>query len=132
MNFDVFGATSDKSDSVILENSCYHVSPPPYMLDLDFISANAVQPVVCVGSVNVGSDITVSVSFIDPENPPSPLPNVVEHSLHCSTPTASASYVVDARGTNSFHLKGLGDGGSVTMSSLASDQGWDWAYFYDG
>ena len=58
MNYDVFGYSDDRTDSVVLEDTCYHVSPAPYLLDIDLIAASAVQPVVCVDSVNVGHDIT--------------------------------------------------------------------------
>ncbi len=132
MNFDAFGGTTGRCDTIVLSNSCYHVSPPPYMLDIDFIAANAVQPVVCVGSVNPGSDVTVTISFIDPEDPPAALPNVVEHEVQCSTSSNSVSYTIDSKTPNSFHFKGLGENGSVTVSNMKSDQLWVWAYFYDG
>ncbi len=126
MNFDAFGSSDDKSDSVVTANSCYVITPPPYMIDVDFIAANAVRPIICVGSVDIGSEISVTVSFLDPENPPKPTSGVAEHTIECATSSTSESYVVDSREVNSFHAKGLGDGGYLTVSSVSSDQGWAW------
>jgi len=128
MNYDVFGSTDDRGDSAVVVDTCYHISPTPYLLDRDLICANAVQPVVCVDSINEGTDITVSVFFIDPVHPPAPSTDVVEFSINCST--EAETFVVDAKTLNFFHVNGMGDGGSVTVS-LSSDLGWSTAYFYD-
>lgn len=132
LNYDVFGYSDDKADSELLANSCYHVSPTPYILDRDLISANAVQPVICVDSINKGSDITVSVSFIDPNDPPEPSSDIVEYTASCSTSSpTSESIVMSAKKMNVVRVDGMGKDGSVTVS-LASDAGQAMAYFYDG
>ena len=132
MAYDVFGYSDEKHDSVILENTCYHVSPSPYLLDVDFIAANSVQPVVCVDSINEGVDITVSVSFVETSHTPRISSDVVSFSTTCSTSTASTdTFTMSAKALNMIHVKGMGDGGSVTLS-LSSDFGWSTAFFYDG
>lgn len=132
MNYDVFGNTDDRSDSVVLVDTCYHIAPAPYLLDRDLISANAVQPVVCVDSINVGSDITISVNFIEPNDQTSPSIDVVERTVSCSTTSAtSEAFVMDAKAMNLFHVDGMGIDGAVTVS-LKSDARWSMAYFYDG
>ena len=132
MNYDAFGHTDDRSDSVVIVDTCYHISPAPFLMDRDLISAHAVQPVVCVDSINEGSDITISVSFIDVNVPPAINIDGVERTVSCSTSSPnSETFVLDAKSLNLFHVDGMGKDGSVTVS-LKSDAGWSMAYFYDG
>jgi hypothetical protein len=132
LNYDAFGYSDDRKDSEVIVNSCYHVSPTPYILDRDLISANAVQPVVCVDSVNKGSDVTVTISFVNPDDPPAPSGDVVEYTASCSTSSAtSETIVMSANKINVVKVDDMGKDGSVTVS-LASDAGWALAYLYDG
>lgn len=132
INYDAFGNSDDRSDSAVLVDTCYHIAPAPYLLDRDLISAHAVQPVVCVDSINEGSDITISVNFIEPNDQPVPKLDVVERTVTCSTSSATGeTFVMDAKAHNLFHVDGMGKDGAVTVS-LKSDAGWSMAYFYDG
>ncbi len=124
-NFDANGFSDDKADSFVTVGNCYHMSPPGFVMDRDIISATAVQPVVCVKSIDMGNSITISVNFQDNDTPPEPSVPVDEYSMPCS----SQSFAVDSSKYNLFHMYGIGDG-SVTLS-LASTAGNAGAFFFD-
>ena len=127
MNYDAIGYSDNKADSVVKPNSCYHIHPSGYLADRSIVAAYAVQPVVCVKSIDKGKSLKVSVQFIDPHNKPPPSkPNVVEK----TTPCKNTKFNVDATNHNLFHVTGMGKSGSLTMS-LASPSGSAYAFFYD-
>ena len=127
MNYDATGFTDNKADSFVLVGSCYHMSPPGYLLDLDVVSASAVQPFVCVDELDAGSSITVSVNFRqDDGTSPLPIVDVEEYSMSCSTQT----YDVDASKFSLIHVNGMGKEGGVTVS-LSSTSGVAGAIFFD-
>mmetsp|Transcript_4714 Transcript_4714/g.5406 ORF Transcript_4714/g.5406 Transcript_4714/m.5406 type:complete len:186 (-) Transcript_4714:1383-1940(-) len=132
MNFDAFGDTDTTMDSFVIENTCYHLAPPGYLKDRTLLAGLDVQPVVCVDSINRGSSITVSVSFLDQQNPPSPqITFDQEIKLACSSSTASTGVITLSANTNNLvHVQNTGNDGEVKLrmcssSSIAS------AYFYD-
>ncbi len=127
MNYDATGFTDNKADSFVSVGSCYHMSPPGYLLDRDVVSASAVQPVVCVDQLDTGSSITVSVDFRqDVGASPQPIVDVDEYSMSCST----QAYNVDASKFNLIHVNGMGKDGGVTVS-LSSTTGVAGAIFFD-
>lgn len=127
MNYDAIGYTDNKADSVVQPNSCYHIHPSGYLSDRNIVAAYDVQPVVCVGRLNKGTSIEVSVHFIDPKNKPAPSkPNVVE----TTTPCKNTSFQVASTDHNVFQITGMGKTGSLSLS-LASSAGSAYAFFYD-
>lgn len=126
MNYDATGFTDNKADSFVSVGSCYHMSPPGYLLDRDVVSASAVQPFVCVDGLDAGSSITVTVNFQDDGTPPQPIRDVEEYSMSCST----QSYNVDASKYSLIHVNGMGKEGGVTVS-LSSTSGVAGAIFFD-
>ena len=132
MNFDAFGDTDTTFDSFVVENTCYHLAPPGYLKDNAFVAGWLVQPVVCVNSIDVGSSISVTVSFLDEDNPPSP--QVVfgqEIELKCSVSGSTSGIVaLDASTYNMVHVKDTGNGGEVVLRMCTSG-GTASAYFHD-
>lgn len=113
---DAIGDTESKFDAFIRNNSCYHLSPSAYLKDRDFASSEAVQPVICVNNVDPGSEITISVSFIDPKNPPTQVVDVVEHpTIQCTPTTPPLSTSLDSSKFNLFHFAS-GSNGKLTVS----------------
>ncbi len=126
LNFDANGFSDDKADSFVTAGNCYHVSPPGFVMDRDIVSASAVQPVVCVKSIDIGNSITVTVEFQENDTPPKPSVSVDDYSMSCS----SKSFAVDSSRYNLFHMHGMGRDGTVTLS-LASTAGNAGAFFFD-
>lgn len=136
MNYDAFGNTDSTADSFVVEDTCYHISPAPYVKDRDILSVDAVQPVVCVDAINSGSDVTVSVEFLNPSNPPQKQVEVVEDlSLTCSESGSSlSSTIVDGSKYNLIHVTGTGGDGEVSLSMCPTTGSSDTvatAYFFD-
>ena len=84
LNYDAFGDTFTREDSFVTVNTCYVVNPSSYMKDIDFEAAIAIQPVVCVDSINEGEDITVTVEFLDPSESSADLSSAETLELQCS------------------------------------------------
>jgi len=120
-NYDAFGDTETTSDSFVEEGTCYHVAPSGYMKDRNMVAVWAVQPVVCVNSIDVGTSATITVSFLDPENAPASQVNVQETSLDCSTSGASTSFLeLNANDFNMIHVRNTGADG-VVIVEMCSD-----------
>lgn len=132
MIYDAYGDTDDKLDSFVVKDSCYRISPTAYMKDRDIISAEAVQPVICVDNINPGNDVTVSVSFINQNSPPSSVTDVVDQPVIQCTPNAvSFSTSIDGSKFNLFHFSSLGSEAIITASLQSVNAGSSEAYFYD-
>ena len=133
MMYDAFGHTSSKLDSFVLENSCYHISPASYMRDEDFDSVEMVQPVVCVDNINVGSDVTVSISFFDKENPPATTVDLIEQpSINCLTQTTPIVQSIDETTHTLLHFSNPGRNGVLEFSLDDPNDGeTPMAYVYD-
>ena len=132
LNFDAFGHSDSTEDSFVIENTCFHLAPPGYLKDRALIAGLLVQPVVCVDSVNPGTSITVSVSFLDEENPPSPTITFgQEIELQCGLGGSSTgSITLNANTNNVVHVKKTGNGGEVTLM-MCTSSGTASAYFHD-
>mmetsp|Transcript_4715 Transcript_4715/g.5407 ORF Transcript_4715/g.5407 Transcript_4715/m.5407 type:complete len:557 (-) Transcript_4715:154-1824(-) len=132
MNFDAFGDTDTTMDSFVIENTCYHLAPPGYLKDRTLLAGLDVQPVVCVDSINRGSSITVSVSFLDQQNPPSPqITFDQEIKLACSSSTASTGVITLSANTNNLvHVQNTGNDGEVKLRMCSSSSTAS-AYFHD-
>lgn len=132
LRFDAFGDTNSMEDSFVLENTCYHISPPGYLRDQAIAATDLVQPVVCVDSLDVGTSITVSVSFIEKQKPPLPLVKVDQIiELQCSADGATSGITsLDGLFYNLIHVQNTGNIGEVTIS-LCTSSGEVKAYFYD-
>ena len=53
-------------DSFVLPGECYTILPALSYMELDPHATEQVVPRVCVESLNKGMDITISVTFLDP------------------------------------------------------------------
>jgi hypothetical protein len=133
MLLDSFGHTKSKMDSLVGEDSCYLVSPTAYMKDRDYISAEAVQPIICVDNINSGADVTVSISFLDPQNPPPPMVDLVKPpTIDCSSNNIQIQQSIDASTFTLFHVENSGGNGLLHASFDATDESnGSVAYFYD-
>jgi len=66
LNYDAFGDTQTTLDSFVTQK-CFVVEPSLKLLrEQDVFSAEQIVPKVCVDSLDKGTSITVSVSFLDP------------------------------------------------------------------
>ena len=98
------------------------------MKDRESDDVKAVQPVVCVTRVNRGSDVTVSISFLEEDNPPSSQVDLTTHStIQCSSASNQLSRTVDTSNYNLFHVE---TDGSTSKLNVALN-GASAAYFYD-
>mmetsp|Transcript_15971 Transcript_15971/g.19504 ORF Transcript_15971/g.19504 Transcript_15971/m.19504 type:complete len:936 (-) Transcript_15971:113-2920(-) len=133
MIYDAFGDTSSKLDSFVVDGTCYHISPPAYLKDLDFVSAESLHPVVCVDDITPGSKATVSISFLDKGNPPPLQVDLKEKSpITCSSSlNAPTRQSMNSAQYNLLHVSNTGSDGLVTLSLEGSDEGGKSAYFYD-
>ncbi len=132
MNFDAFGDTDTTADSFVIENTCYHLSPPGYLKDNALVHSEMVQPVVCVDSINPGISITVTVSFLNKENPPSPKVSLDQKiELQCRASGASTgTLTLNANNYNLIHVKDTGDDSDITLQ-MCTNAGSSSAFFYD-
>mmetsp|Transcript_18375 Transcript_18375/g.22495 ORF Transcript_18375/g.22495 Transcript_18375/m.22495 type:complete len:983 (-) Transcript_18375:152-3100(-) len=117
-----------KLDAIVKVGKCFHVSPASYLKDRDLLAVNSVQPVVCVESLDEGSSLTVTVSFLNPHNPPPKQVEVDEHSLTCGSGAMTKRF--DASKTHLVHVKGTGQNGQVTVKQCNPDV-WSQSYLYD-
>ena len=132
INFDAFGDTDTTDDSFVLENTCYHLSPPLYLKDRAYEAALQVQPVVCVDSVDVGNSITVSVSFLDEDNPPTPQVQAQEIDLACTNSGSDTGFLtLNLNSYNLIHVDNVGENGEIELDLCARSGGRAKAYFYD-
>ena len=132
MNFDAFGDTDTTDDSFVTTNTCYHLNPPGYLKDSALLAGLLVQPVVCVQSINVGISITVSVSFLDKDNPPPSQVSIDQViALQCrNTQSSTGLITLNANSYNLIHVMDTGDDGEVELDMCTSG-GSAKAYFSD-
>ena len=82
LNFDVGGGTeNDKYDAFVTPGNCYVITPPKRLLVVDFNAAQRIKPIACVDDLDPGKSITISVSFLDEDSPPSPTVSLVKYVL---------------------------------------------------
>ena len=105
------------------ENTCYHVSPSSYMKDTDIIAAEAIQPVICVESIDVSKSVTVSMSFLDPKNPPSPTRqmNNINHEWSSSGQKKNLSNIQTNK-YNLIHVTSTGEDGIIDIDLCPSNR----------
>lgn len=129
MIYDTVGDTASKLDSFVGKGSCYHISPAAYMKDRDFMSAEAIQPVVCVDDITPGTDITVSITFLDENNPPPKAVEVIEKpSIQCTSQATEIAHSYDTSKFNLFHVHSTGSNGLMHVSFDSQNS---LAYIYD-
>ena len=138
-NYDAFGDTTDvdgRRDSFVEVGTCYHIFPSAYMKDIDITSVTEVQPVVCVDSIDLGTSITISVSFLDPYNIPSPSLAAIETTIDCPTSGSSTSIEVNNMDYNLIRVNS-GRATADVKIDIMNTVGYIWgnyattAYFYD-
>lgn len=140
MNYDAFGDTGDSTfDSFVLEGTCYIVDPASYLVDRDAVSADAVRPKVCVDSINTGSDVTITVEFLNGDRPPN---KVQVYDLTQNGPVECSADFGTSKAFNSFATKfhniievtNTGNDGGLTWQMCPENGGSDTkvsAYFFD-
>jgi len=123
-NYDAFGDTNDLSDSFVVENTCYYVAPSGFMKDVDVTQVSKLHPVICVGAIDVGISVAVTVFFIDLQSPPPARPGTTETILDCNTITSVLE--LNANNHNLVRVQNTGADGSVVVKmcsgSSAADQ----------
>merc|ERR1712038_1102807 len=133
LNYDAFGDTFTREDSFVTVGTCYVVNPSSYMKDIDFEAAIAIQPVVCVDSIDEGKDITVSVEFLDPKESSTDLTSVETLEMQCSQAGDEVSMSLDVTDPTLLHVKNTGQDGILSLSfcpsSIAETMT---SYIYDG
>lgn len=136
LNFDAFGHTETPFDSFVLPDTCYFLSPPGQILDLNPDAVEQVLPVVCVESVD-GASITISVYFLNPDSPP---PDAIApastRQLGCSESGSSVGNLQLDLSNNQFHMfkyVGTGMGGTIVLDICVQNGPTSraTAYFYD-
>ena len=131
LNFDAFGDTATRMDSFVVENTCYHLNQPAYLKDQALVPSEKVQPVVYVDSINEGSSITITVSFLDKMNPPSPKISVEQEvQLDCQIGGSTTGTInLDANNHNMIHVKNTGSDGNVELKMCTVPDGTASAFF---
>lgn len=137
LNYDAFGDTSTTADSFVVPGTCYVVAPSPLMMDIDIAVSESIQPIVCVDDVNEGQSVTISVSFLDLDDPPeTATAAATERLLGCSESGSESGDLeldVSEAKTHLLHYEGTGFGGSIDASFCVSSNTplEVTAYFYD-
>ena len=133
LNFDAFGDTITRMDSFVVENTCYHLNPPGYLKDETLVPSEKVQPVVCVDSINEGSSITVTVSFLDKVNPPPPKISIEQEvQLECQLGGSTTGTInLDASNHYLIRVENTGSDGNVELDMCTVPGGTASAFFYD-
>eukprot|EP00978_Attheya_sp_CCMP212_P014522 scaffold37028_cov57-Attheya_sp.AAC.13 len=120
LNYDAFGNTDTVFDSFVRPGTCYVVTPSLKLME--FKVSNDIQPVLCVDSIKEGENITVSVSFFEPETPPTPQVKIGEQvELECFESPVPVITPVDLSTYSMLHLSGTGSNGVVTLSFSCPD-----------
>ena len=126
LNYDAFGDTASTDDSFVLPETCYLVTPPLILMDIDPSAVEQVQPIVCVDSVDTGSNsITISVSFLDNTDtgteeitPAIELASKTEVGCSSGSGISSGPLSFDMSGgkVHLIHQTGTGSDGLITLS----------------
>ena len=121
-------------DSFVVEGTCYPILPSGYMKDRHLVNSYVVIPVVCVNSIDIGSSITVSVSFkSDTDTLLEPPLNTLD--LECSTSGTTLTQALTAKTEYLVHVPNTGSDGIVTLNmctqTMTSTSDSSSAYFYD-
>ncbi len=122
-NYDAFGDTDTIFDSFVENETCYHLFPLAYIKDRVFGDVEDVQPVVCVNAIDEGTSISVSVEFLDHENPPTPPVSPHTETLTCSASGSSMELELDADKYNLIHVTDTGFDGQVELSMCSDGSG---------
>lgn len=116
LSYDAYGDTFTREDSFVTVNTCYVVNLSAYMKDIDFESAMAIQPVVCVDSIDEGKDITVSVEFLDTKEPSALAGDIEPLNVQCSQTGDEEHLSLDLTNPTLLHVKNTGQDGIVRLS----------------
>lgn len=139
LSYDANGDTDSRFDSFVLPGTCYIIEPPLNLIEVDSLSAEQILPKVCVDHLNKESDITITVSFIDPKNShaisTSKISKPPDETLQCTTDNGtSLNRKVDSTSPFLIHVSGAGNHG-ILSTSLCTTGGTNQssvsAYIYD-
>ena len=122
------GFSDEREDAVVKKGNCYHIAPSSYLKDQDLLAAEAVQPVVCVNDIKSGSNLEVSVSFLDPQDAVQPKTDLINYDVQCGS--TSMTKTLDPSQKNLFHLTGTGQNGQFTLK-LCNPDSFTQALFFD-
>ena len=117
----------------MIEGTCCAIAPSGFMKDRQIINSLAVLPVVFVDFIDVGSSITVSVSFEANMDSTEQTINTVD--LGCNTSGTSLTELYSASTENIVHVVNNGVHSNVTLNMCTvnptSTADMSRAYFYD-
>jgi hypothetical protein len=135
VNFDAVGDTPETTDSFVLPNTCYVLTPPVMLMKVNYDEAQRIRPVVCVNDIELGASITISVSFIDPKaSTTSPFLSS-QQTLGCGAASSTTAKSLDASNGKRHLLSftGTGQEGRLALSFCrdAGSTSSVTAYFYD-
>ena len=129
-SYDAHGSTESVFDSFVLPDTCYVIEPPLLIPEIDF-PAKQVVPQVCVDSLNVGTDITVTVSFLDPNllYQASSRPQQPDQEFDCSFDgETSITQSISGESSKLIHVSNTGSDGIIFSDLCSTDVE---AYIYD-
>mmetsp|Transcript_35236 Transcript_35236/g.81539 ORF Transcript_35236/g.81539 Transcript_35236/m.81539 type:complete len:648 (+) Transcript_35236:57-2000(+) len=137
-NYDARGDTVSYFDQFVVPGECYTVLPAVVFMEIDPHAAEQILPRVCVHSLDEGSHLTISVSFLDPGAAASHDPGAVEE-IVCRRDGAAHEGVASAAAGQLYRFVGTGDAGrghggelgvTVCPDSARADSRAS-VYFYD-
>jgi len=131
-NYDAHGDTISTFDSFVLPGTCYVIEPALVLMSIDPFSSEQVVPKVCVESLNEGSDITISVEFLDPSIVA--LKNTeftADDEGFCNFNNYTLDTQISSSSNYLFQMKGTGIDGEVTVGLCPDTTNDVTAYFYD-
>jgi len=131
-NYDAHGDTTTTFDSFVLPGTCYVIEPALVLMSIDPLSSEQVVPKVCVESLNEGSDITISVEFLDPSIVA--LKNnefTADDEGFCNFNNYTLDTYISSSSNYLFQMKGTGTDGEVTVGLCPDTTNDVTAYFYD-
>lgn len=127
LSYDAHGNTETVLDSFVLPGTCYIIEPALKLMDIDPYAAKQVIPQVCVDSLNKGSDITVSVSFLKPDEVfavPAGAKEPDQELICTSDQQASINLKLEAQSFSLIHVTGTGTDGVVSINSCLCETQW--------
>ncbi len=124
------GKSEERGDAAIRKGNCYHIAPASYIKDQNLLAAEAVQPVVCVDDINVGSSVDISVSFRGAayDSRAQINSNIQHRTLQCGSGLKTMN--LDSSNKYVISVTGTGSNGQVTLK-LCNPSDRTEAYFFD-
>jgi len=131
-NYDAHGDSVSTFDSFVLPGTCYVIEPALAFMRIDPFSSEQVVPKVCIKSLNQGSDITISVEFLDPSVVSLKSKEfTADGEGFCNFNNFTLATQMTSNSNYLFQMKGTGLDGEVTVGLCPDSSNDVTAYFYD-